>query len=51
VAIPLLVFGVSRAQEFLLEYAVPFIDRWLATALMVIAISFFFYLLGILLFY
>jgi hypothetical protein len=51
VAIPLLVFGISRAQEFLLEYAVPFIDRWLATALMVIAISFFFYLLGILLFY
>lgn len=51
VAIPLFVFGISRAQEFLLEYAVPFIDRWLGTALMVIAISFFFYLLGILLFY
>ncbi|MCF8522748.1 MAG: hypothetical protein K9G08_03165 [Pontimonas sp.] len=51
VAIPLLVFGTSRAQEFLLEYAVPFIDRWLATALMAIAISFLFYLLGILLFY
>ncbi|MCF8550312.1 MAG: hypothetical protein K9G09_05420, partial [Pontimonas sp.] len=51
VAIPLFVFGISRAQEFLLQYAVPFIDRWLGTALMVIAISFFFYLLGILLFY
>lgn len=51
VAIPMLVFGISRAQQFLLEYAVPFIERWLATALMAIAISFFFYLLGILLFY
>lgn len=51
VSIPLLIFGISRAQEFLLEFAVPLIERWLATALMVIAISFFFYLLGILLFY
>lgn len=51
VALPLLVFGVSRAQEFLLQYAVPIIERWLATALIVLAISFFFYLIGILLFY
>lgn len=51
IAIPLLIFGVARAQEFLLEYVVPFIDRWLATALIFLAITFFFSLVGILLFY
>ena len=51
VAIPMIIFGIARAQEFLLQYVVPLIDRWLATALTVLAIGFFFYLIGILLFY
>jgi len=47
-AIPMLVLGVARAQELLLVYVVPFIERWLATSLLVLSITFFFYLVGIL---
>jgi len=51
VSIPLLVFGVARAQEWLLVYGVPFIERWRATALIVLGIGFFFYLMTILIIY
>ncbi len=47
-AIPMAIWGIARAQELLLVYVVPLIERWLATALLVLGISFFFYLVGIL---
>ena len=51
VAIPMLVFGISRIQEWLLTYVVPLIDRWFAAALTALGVSFFFYVLGILAYY
>jgi Na+-transporting methylmalonyl-CoA/oxaloacetate decarboxylase gamma subunit len=51
VAIPMVIFGISRIQEWLLTYVVPLIDRWFAAALTALGVSFFFYVLGILAYY
>lgn len=51
VAIPMVIFGISRLQEWLLTYVVPLIDRWFGAALTALGVSFFFYVLGILAYY
>lgn len=51
VAIPMVIFGIARIQEWLLTYVVPLIDRWFGAALTAIGVSFFFYVLGILAYY
>lgn len=51
VAIPMVIFGISRLQEWLLTHVVPLIDRWFGAALTALGVSFFFYVLGILAYY
>lgn len=46
--VPLLVFATYQAQQWLQTYVVPLIERWLGPALVFIAISFLFFLVGIL---
>ena len=48
ILIPLLVLATYRAQQWLQAVVVPLIDRWLAPALVFIAVSFLFFLIGIL---
>ena len=48
IGIPLLVLGTYRAQQWLQTWVVPLIERWLAPALVFIAITFLFFLIGLL---
>ena len=50
-AIPMVIFGIARIQEWLLTYVVPVIDRWFGAALTALGVSFFFYVVGILAYY